>query len=385
VSLASDPSGETAITTELVPVDGSAPLHVPIVVEVIDVAQRGQTARLARGARAAALGDAAGFRSAPLLVVAGSQPHRKVLVGRWHIWLHCDRILIDAVIELMADEGSKWQRASMRSEELAGVMHTQFQPRAIHHLADQQQLLTSLAKEASEQSRETVAVLRSMRLDLHDRVAASMGSDDGESPSTTIPLLISLGIAVTQAQHEARDAIREGLWLWRDDSAAYHAYRRSRDKTIINEHHPADANTRTWMRTHDAAIRQCEAMSELLGEEIQALTHTVQSAGVMAQIRDAESADTLNKVAGAAAVGIGLPSLGLAYYGADKLLALDMIGVVAVLAVIVVPTLLAVAASMIVSRGRREYAASGIGVLIGCLLLCLILPTIVSKMLNLAG
>ena len=37
---------------------------------------------------------------------------------------------------------------------------------------------------------------------------------------------------------------------------------------------------------------------------------------------DAESADTLNKVASAAAVGIGLPSLGLAYYGADRLFVL---------------------------------------------------------------
>jgi hypothetical protein len=171
----------------------------------------------------------------------------------------------------------------------------------------------------------------------------------------------------------------------RADSSAYHGYRRSRDLTLINEQPPADVTTRPWMRAHDAAIRQCEAMAELLGEEVQALTQMVQSAGVMAQIHDAESADTLNKVASAAAVGIGLPSLGLAYYGADKLFALDLTGAVAVLAVILVPTLLAVPASMVVSRGRTRHTTVGMGVLIGCLLLCLILPTIVSKALHLAG
>jgi hypothetical protein len=307
-----------------------------------------------------------------------------VLVGRWHIWLEGERILVDAVIERVADEGSGWQRTCARSAELAQV-RVPFRPRPISDLADRQGLLTSLAKEASERSRDEVAVVRSLRLDLEERVAASMGSVGGESPSKTLPLLVSLSIAVTQARHEARDAVREGLWLWRDDSAAYHGYRRSRDMTLINEQPPADVATRPWMRAHDAAIRQCEAMAELLGEEVQALTQMVQSAGVMAQIHDAESADTLNKVASAAAVGIGLPSLGLAYYGADKLFALDLSGAVAVLAVILVPTLLAVPASMVVSRGRTRHTTVGMGVLVGCLLLCLILPTIVSKALDLAG
>jgi hypothetical protein len=357
---------------------------VPTTLELFDVVEDGRTARTLREGRQAVLGDGAGFRSVPLLIVIGDIPHRKVLVGRWHIWLEEERVLVDAVIERIADEGRGWKRTSAQLTELAHV-RAPFQPRPMSDLADRQGLLTSLAKEAAGRSRDAVAVVRSLRLELEERVAASMGSVHGESPSETLPLLVSLGIAVTQARHEARDAVREGLWLWRDDCPAYDGYRRSRDLTLINEHPPADVSTRPWMRTHDAAIRQCEAMAQLLGEEIQALTQMVQSAGVMAQIHDAESADTLNKVASAAAVGIGLPSLGLAYYGADKLFALDLTGAVAVLAVILVPTVLAVPASMVVNKGRTRQSTVGMGVLIGCLLLCLILPTIVSKALHLAG
>ena len=126
-------------------------------------------------------------------------------------------------------------------------------------------------------------------------------------------------------------------------------------------------------------------MAELLAEEAQALSQMVQSAGAMAQIHDAESADTLNKVAGAAAVGIGLPSLALAYYGADKLFALDLNGIAAVLAVILIPTLVAVAASMLLSNSRGRHATTGMALLVTCLLLCLILPTIVSRALHFGG
>ena len=373
---------EHASTTTGAP---SSDHFAPLRVVIIDVVEDGRTASAAREDRQAVLGREAGFRSAPLLSVTGERPHRKVMVGRWHLWLDGGGILVEAVIERAADEDSGWRRICARSAESTEVLHAPFQMRSTSELVDRQTLLTALAKEAAEQSRNAVALLRTLRLNLEEAIAISFGSSDGESPAKTLPPLINLSISVAHARHEARDAVREGLWLWRDDSAAYQGYRRSRDLTLINAHPPANASTRPWMRTHDAAVRQCEAMAELLGEEAQALSQMVQSAGAMAQIHDAESADTLNKVAGAAAVGIGLPSLALAYYGADKLFALDLNGTAAVLGVILIPTLVAVAASMLLSNSRGRHATAGMALLVACLLLCLILPTIVSKALHLAG
>ena len=339
----------------------------------------------AKVGRLAVLDSATGFRCAPLLMVVGEGTQRKVLIGRWHIWVDGERVLVDAAIERIADESGGWQRTDAKAAKLLGLVPVPFKSRPQTELADGQGLLASLAKEAAEQSRNSVAQVRSLRLELEERVATSLSSAQGESPSGTVPLLINLGIAMTQARHEAREAVREGLWLWSDDSAAYHAYRSGRDLTLGNWQPPVDGTARPWMGTHDAAIRQCESMAELLGEEVHALTQMVQAAGAMAQIHDAESADTLNKVASAAAVGIGLPSLGLAYYGADRLFVLNPSGIVVVLGVILVPTVFGIVASMVVGRGSKRYTAVGMGVLVSCLLLCLILPTIVSKALDLAG
>ncbi len=355
-----------------------------IAVEVFHLPD-GQTANPAKVGRLAALDSATGFRSAPLLMVVGEGTHRKVLLGRWHMWLDGERVLVDAAIERIADESSGWERADATTSTLTELLRVPFEPRLKADLTARHELLASLAKEAAEQSRNGVAQVRSLRLELEERVAASLGSAQGESPSRTVPLLINLGIAMTQARHAAREAVREGLWLWSDDATAYHDYRRGRDITLANWHPPVDAITRPWMGTHDAAIRHCESMAELLGEEVHALTQMVQAAGAMAQIHDAESADTLNKVASAAAVGIGLPSLGLAYYGADRLFVLNPSGIVVVLGVILIPTVFAIVASMVVGRGSKRYTAVGMGVLVSCLLLCLILPTIVSKALDLAG
>lgn len=345
----------------------------------------GHTANPAEVGRLADHGLATGFRSAPLLMVVGEGAHRKVLLGQWHIWLDGERILVDAAIGRIADESNGWERAGAGVASLTELLSVPFEPRPKSDLTDRHELLASLAKEAAEQSRNGVARVRSLRLELEERVAASLGSAQGESPSRTVPLLINLGVAMTQARHEAREAVREGLWLWSDDATAYHAYRRGRDITLAKWQPQADPTTRPWMRTHDAAIRHCESMTELLGEEVDALTQMVQAAGAMAQIHDAESADTLNKVASAAAVGIGLPSLGLAYYGADRLFVLNPSGIVVVLGVILVPTVFGIVASMVVGRGSKRYTAVGMGVLVSCLLLCLILPTIVSKALDLAG
>lgn len=367
--------------------DPSNPPTEPLVAVDVEVflLQDGQSANPATVGRLIAHGSASGFRSAPLLMVVGNRAHRKLVLGRWHIWSDGERILIDAAIEHIADESSGWERTDAAPATLTELLRDHFEPRPKTDLTDRHRLLASLAKEAAEQSRNGVAQVRSLRLELEERVAASLGSAHGESPSKTVPLLINLGIAMTQARHEAREAVREGLWLWSDDPAAYHAYRRGRDITLATWQPSVDATPRPWMGAHDAAIRHCESMSELLGEEVHALTQMVQAAGAMAQIHDAESADTLNKVASAAAVGIGLPSLGLAYYGADRLFVLNPSGIVVVLGVILIPTVFAIVASMVVGRGSKRYTAVGMGVLVSCLLLCLILPTIVSKALDLAG
>jgi hypothetical protein len=305
------------------------------------VADEGATGEEWAAVRADLAGRYGGFRRAPLVRVVDSDRGRLLLVGAWMVWL------VDGELELVASvtscyvESEEWQRVAVDDELGPQIELVPFRPRYSLPDADPQRLLATVAKALAEESRGTIAPLRSIRYGLEERVRASLGDDGDESPSQALPALIGLRLAVSQARDEVRECIREGFMVWRDDDEAHHRYRRHRDATILSEHLPADVTTRPWMRTHDAGIRQCEAMSDHLGEEIEFLSGMLDSAGTMATVREAEAADTLNKVASAVALGLGLPSLVIAYYGADRLFDLSVRATAASIALLLFPAMVA--------------------------------------------
>lgn len=356
---------------------GSSPLHARVT--LVDASSTEITTEELTGddvwhTRRALLGDRyGGFRCAPLLTIAATERGRLLLVGTWLLWLVDGEVEVTAFVTSFSSEEDDWEQVSPDPEVLDNLAIAPFV--APHSLADDdpQRLLTTLAKAASEESRNTVSTIRHIRYGLETRVRAALSHDNVESPSRALPALIGLRIALGRAQDQTRECIREGLALWRDDDEAYHRYRQHRDASILTGHAPADSGTRPWMRTHDAGIRQCEAMDEYLGEEIRLLAGMLDSAGTMAMVREAEAADTLNKVASAVALGLGLPSLVLAYYGADSLFNLSRSATAASVALLLLPAIVAV---MIVrdhlpGDSRRKKTVAGIGAIVGLLALLL--------------
>jgi hypothetical protein len=367
-----DPGVDTVL--ELPLLRANEPSSLRARVTVVDASADDLEMNEAWQARRVALSDRyGGFRCAPLVRVVSPEGGRLLLVGTWLIWL------VDGVVELVASvssfssESDEWQTISPAPELLKELAIVPFD--AVHSLVDDdpQRLLTTLAKAAAEESRNAVSSVRLIRYGLESRVRASLSADSDESPSRALPALIGLRIAVSQARDRTRECIREGFMLWRDDDEAYQRYRRHRDASIINPHAPADIATRPWIRTHDAGIRQCEAMNDYFGEEIQCLAGMLDSVGTMAMAREAEAADTLNKIASAVALGLGLPSLVLAYYGADSLFDLSRGATAASVALLLLPAVIAVilVRDHLPGESRRAQTATGIGAIFGLLALLL--------------
>jgi hypothetical protein len=136
-------------------------------------------------------------------------------------------------------------------------------------------------------------------------------------------MLFELSIVTNRARDEARAAAREGFWLWLTDIEAYQRHRSTLDPTLLNGHQPADLDTRPWMRTHDAGVRHCLAMDQQLSDEAALIAGMLDAASTVAVARESESQETLNALMAVAALGLGIPALVLAYYGADRLMPLN--------------------------------------------------------------
>jgi len=180
----------------------------------------------------------------------------------------------------------------------------------------------------AELSRNAVASVREIRYDLEHRLAHF--SSKGLPTSSNTPIVASLlqlniicGRAADEAREAVREAVREGLWLHLSDSAAYHAYRRLQDPSIINDAAVATSATRSWMRLHDAAVRQCLEMRKQLDAESGSARDLMAAAASVSNSREADAQAAFNTLAAAVSLGLGIPALVLALYGADRLLPLN--------------------------------------------------------------
>jgi hypothetical protein len=72
-----------------------------------------------------------------------------------------------------------------------------------------------------------------------------------------------------------------------------------------------------WIPTLDAGVRQCERLDEGLKDEVEVISGLLSASATIASARDAQAQGQFNAVAGAVAVGFGLPALILALYGID--------------------------------------------------------------------
>jgi len=129
--------------------------------------------------------------------------------------------------------------------------------------------------------------------------------------------LLQRNIVCSRASDQARECLREGLWVHVTGPEAYHACRRLQEPAIINPAAPATAGTRTWMRLHDAGMRQCQELRRQLEGESSSIRDLLTSAASISSSREADSQSRFNLLVAVISFALGVPALVLAVYGAD--------------------------------------------------------------------
>lgn len=276
------------------------------------------------------------LRVVPLLHVAGRKGQRVVVVGHSLVAVHSEEdVAVQSFVTNCWEEGPAeggFQRLDVETSqgsEAATKAICSFEQRLppwpeTASLFDAEMHAAKHAKALAELSRNSVAGVREIRYDLEHRLAQFSSKDLPTSSSTPIVAsLLELSIICGRAADEAREAVREGLWLHLSDSDAYHSYRRLQDPSIINEAEPATSATRTWMRLHDAGVRQCMEMRKQLDAEASSARNLMAAAASVSNSREADGQSAFNTLAAVVSLGLGIPALVLALYGADRLLPLN--------------------------------------------------------------
>lgn len=313
-----------------------------------------------------------GFRSAPLLLVFGEHGDRSLVVGRWVMWLEDGVLHAEAGVHAVWHEGMRWRKVDHLSAAAVIVDAPPFV--ATEALEDSPAaILTTAAKAAADRSRSSVTAVREVCYQLADTIAEDLRPADRSSSVRTapaVPEVMAIRAALSLARDEARETVRRQFELGSDDREAYERYRRAADPTLMIDYEPADHSTRAWMRTHDAGIRQCRAIWDELGEQIDMLSGTLDAASTMWTAQQAKSTHDLNRLASAAAIGIGSPSLVLAYYGADQLLDPDLQTGATVVAWL--PIVLGAVPAAILLRDHRPEGLKHVALWQGLLMLLMI-------------
>ncbi|WP_146069629.1 hypothetical protein [Arthrobacter sp. B0490] len=273
------------------------------------------------------------LRIAPLLFVAGGIPDRKIFIGDVRVVVSD---LHHAAFEVHIK--TSWSEINEDHFEMMEFGLDELNDLTVHNFpllqelpdwpptppVDQEGLAAYFAKAISEQSRDCISQLREIRYGLENRLAHHSSHDSGsEDHASVVSSLLQLNIILGRTADQAREAVREGLWVYISDEEAYHSYRRLQDPSIINEYPPATADLRPWMRLHDAAVRQCGELRKQADAEAGSVRALLASASSISNAWEAEAQSRFNVLLAVVSVGLGVPALVLALYGAEVLVPLN--------------------------------------------------------------
>lgn len=262
-------------------------------------------------------------RVAPLLHVSDLRGRRTVAVGHVtlvvpedggvafdvaadSLWVHDD--------ETGAFDELPWERADHLVAEIGALLAD------VPATAPADQRVAACAKTVCESSRNAVADLREFRYELELALARnSLDATGAGRQVKVVAALLQLDIIAGRAADQAREAVREGLWLYVDDDDAYHAHRSLHDPSLASVR-PSEQTSlsRPWMRVHDAAVRQCTEMGRQLEQEHLAVSSLLAAASSISGAREAEAQGRFNVMVGVVSICLGVPALVLGLYGADS-------------------------------------------------------------------
>ncbi len=252
-------------------------------------------------------------------------------------------------------------------QQLADAYPTDVEKDGNGRLQDPCFIAAAGAKAICELSRNSATVIREIRYGLESRLAdESAGGASGEHTSV-VAAMLKLNIMCGRITDVSRHAVREGLYTWITDDEAYHGYRSLRDPTLFNSTPAATVETRNWMRLHDTAMRQCEALMDAIAAESATLVQMLAAASSISSSRDADAQTRLNTLVALLSIGIGVPALVLTMYSTELLLPLQTgrqrVAFVPIFLSLLFAAILAIWRAPKMGENRRVWFAAGVAVL----------------------
>jgi hypothetical protein len=134
-----------------------------------------------------------------------------------------------------------------------------------------------------------------------------------------VAALLQLSVQAGRATDQVLYVDREGLYVVLTNVEAYKSYRRLRDPSMLNGARPAEEHMESWMKLHDAAMRQCEELHRQLDVESTTIRSLIAAAASISSSREADAQTRFNVLAAVVSIGLGLPALVLTLYGASAI------------------------------------------------------------------
>ncbi|MEO6083445.1 MAG: hypothetical protein ABIQ18_10100 [Umezawaea sp.] len=268
--------------------------------------------------------------AAPLVRLLGTPGDRRIVVGKAQVAVDADsECAVTLLVQAVWSERGGWhQEAWDRTDVGAELLAALASP--AHQIAgDAKEIAVMTAKGLAEGSRDAVAGVRGLRYEAERQVADLLTQRRSTALRPLLAQVVELSQALSRARDHAREAVRDGLWIFLWDADTYQ----------LNRGEPA-TTSHPWTVPHRNALRHCEAMDVELADEATRLQTLLSSVATFAVAQDGEAQQRFNTLA--AAAGLGLPALILSLYGADTFLpfsfdtawrALTPIAVIALVAV----------------------------------------------------
>lgn len=281
------------------------------------------------------LKDGGSLRIVPLLAATRAGNSRQIVVGSISIVSRSGRVRLWVRTAEVVTVGQAGDHTSL-SETPGSACSRESRDKLSAHLKlllaeslpgnssapySDEELVVFVAKNFAERSADALEGLRAMRYDLERQLIKrdNVRAHSQLSASSIISSLTLMGIIVGRAADHCRQILREGLWLHATNSAAYHAYRRHRDPSLLKAGELLDVRAIAWMPKHDAATRHCQSMENQLREESRSLRAILSAASTISGANEADSQRRLNYIVASASIALGLPALIFSLYGANIL------------------------------------------------------------------
>ncbi|GDY29389.1 hypothetical protein [Gandjariella thermophila] len=299
---------------------------------------------------------ATAFLTAPFVRLIGERGRRRIVVGQVYVAVGAgEETAVSLALPAAWSEIGGWHQEPDPPGHADDALLATLSEPAHPVPEDARSAAATIAKALAEASHNEVYRLRGLRYEMERQIADLLAHRRNTALRPLLAELVELSIAIGRARDQAREAIREGLWVWLWDPDTYH-----RNRT---EPRPSP-DAPTWASQHRAAVRHCEALDEQLAEEAARLHDLLSSMSTFAVAQDGEAQQRFNLIAAVAAAGLGLPALILSLYGADSVLPLDSFDHAwRALLPIAVATLVAAVVALRRMPGRaarpRHYALAG--------------------------